>query len=105
VYEAWKEMTNALIRGYSSGGFEAWTVPCLYVTGKYLRIFAIKADEETGSKVVFGEGYQDDFNPEAGKNEKLEDAARVLNRIFQLCISDRHVVHNFLENCIRLTWL
>ncbi len=92
VYEAWKELSNALIRGYSSGGFEAWTVPCLYVTGKYLRIFAIKADQETGNKVVFGGGFQDDFNPEAGKNEKLEDAARVLNRIFQLCISDRYVV-------------
>jgi hypothetical protein len=96
VYEAWKEMSNALIRGYSSGGFEAWTVPCLYVTGKYLRIFAIKADQETGNKVVFGGSFQDDFNPEAGKNEKLEDAARVLNRIFQLCISDRYAVRNEL---------
>ena len=91
VFEAWKEVTNALIRGYSNGGFEAWTIPCLYVAGKYLRIFAIKADEQTGSNVVFGGNFQDDFNPEAGKNEKLEDAARVLNRMFQLCISDRYI--------------
>lgn len=86
-------MTNAIIRGYSlSNGFEAWTIPCLYISGKYLRTFAIKADEETGSNVAFGAGFQDDFNPEAGKNEKLEDAARVLNRMFQLCISDRWVL-------------
>jgi hypothetical protein len=82
-------MTNALIRGYSSGGFEAWTVPCLYITGKYLRIFAIRADGDSGSNADFAVGYQDDFNPEGGKNEKLEDAARVLNRIFTLCLSDR----------------
>ncbi|KAE8448509.1 COP9 signalosome complex subunit 8 [Mollisiaceae sp. DMI_Dod_QoI] len=91
VYEAWKEMTNALIRGYTNCGFEAWTVPCLYVAGKYLRIFAIKADEGiangTSSVKTFQE--EDDFNPEAEKNEKLEDAARVLNKIFTTCLSDR----------------
>jgi hypothetical protein len=82
-------MANAVIRGYSSGSFEAWTVPCLYVTGKYLRIFAIKADESAGSNVDNALDFQDDFNPDAGKNQKLEDAARVLNRMFQLCVSDR----------------
>lgn len=93
LYEAWKEVANVLIRGYSSGSFEAWTVPCLYVVGKYLRIFAIKADENTGSNGGNNgsevNGFQDDFNPEAGKNEKLEDAARVLNRMFTICVSDR----------------
>ncbi len=88
MYEAWKEMTNVLIRGYTNCGFEAWTVPCLYVAGKYMRIFAIKADEgaatTSGSVTNF-----DDFNPEAEKNEKLEDAARQLNRIFTICLSDR----------------
>jgi hypothetical protein len=82
-------MTNVLIRGYTNCGFEAWTVPCLYVAGKYLRIFAIKADNtashNTGSVITF----QDDINPEAEKNEKLEDAARQLNRIFTICLSDR----------------
>lgn len=89
VYDAWKEMINALIRGYTNGGFEAWTVPCLYVTGKYLRVFAIKADEETGNDGLTAGEFQDDFNPEGGKNKMLEDAARVLNRIFTLCLSDR----------------
>jgi hypothetical protein len=82
-------MTNALIRGYTNCGFEAWTVPCLYVAGKYMRIFAIKADEGMANSTGSVTNFQDDFNPEAEKNEKLEDAARQLNRIFQICLSDR----------------
>lgn len=84
-------MTNALIRGYSNFGFESWTVPCLYVTGRYLRVFAIKADEESGNTADMSASFQDDLVSDSGKNEKLEDAARVLNRIFTLCLSDRLV--------------
>ena len=90
VFEAWKEVANTLIRGYNSAGFEAWTVPCLYVVGRYLRIFAIKADEI--SKTGLGgstKTLQDDMMSDLTANEKLEDAARVINRIFTLCISDR----------------
>ena len=89
MYEAWKEVANALIRGYTNCGFEAWSVPCLYVAGKYLRIFAIKADEGAATSTGLVTSFQDDFNHEAEKNEKLEDAARQLNRIFQICLSDR----------------
>ncbi|MCJ1323182.1 COP9 signalosome (CSN) subunit [Xylographa vitiligo] len=91
VYELWKDVANALIRGYSNSGFEAWTIPCLYVTARYLRAFAIGADEEqkVGNGVSFGIGIQDDMAGDHGKNEKLEDAARIINRIFTLCISDR----------------
>ncbi|KAK0124062.1 COP9 signalosome (CSN) subunit [Cadophora gregata] len=88
VYESWRDMTIALIRGYTNCGFEAWTVPCLYVAGKYIRIFAIKADEGAASTLGSVTNF-DDFNPEAEKNEKLEDAARHLNRIFTICLSDR----------------
>lgn len=96
VYEGWKEVANALIKGYTSGGFGSWTVPCLYVVGRHLRIFAIKADEKSsatggGLQVKTG-AFQDDIASDIGKNEKLEDAARVINKIFQLCISDRYVV-------------
>ncbi|KAL9614222.1 MAG: hypothetical protein Q9167_001310 [Letrouitia subvulpina] len=95
VYEAWKEVTNFVIRGYTSAGFGAWTLPCLYVAGKYLRIFAIKADEERGKQNGAGGGFRevdrlgDDIAATFEKNELLEDAARVINRIFTLCISDR----------------
>lgn len=95
VYEVWKEVANVLIRGYSNAGFQAWTVPCLYVAGQYLRIFAIKADESargSSQELGFGTaGFQDDVVREFSKNERLEDAARVINRIFTLCISDRYV--------------
>lgn len=97
VYEAWKDLTQVLIRGYSGAGIGAWTLPCLYAVGKHLRIFAIKADEfsansavETTVKSVF----QDDIVSDAGQNEKLEDAARIINRIFQLCFSDRYVTND-----------
>lgn len=94
VYEAWKEVANVLIRGYSSAGFQAWTVPCLYVIGQYLRIFAIRADasmKNSPQDGVFGAGsFQDDIVGEYSKNERLEDAARMINRIFTLCISDRY---------------
>lgn len=89
MYEAWKEVSTQLIRGYTNCGFEAWTVPCLYVVGKYLRIFAIKADEGAPNNSSAITTFQDDFNPEAEKNEKLEDAARQLNKIFTICLSDR----------------
>ena len=96
VYEAWKEVTNALTRGYSNAAFESWTIPCLYVTGRFLRIFAIKADEQLRGKNGggFSAVIQDDIAGEFGKNEKLEDAARIINRIFTLCISDRYGAHS-----------
>ena len=95
IYDGWKEVANGLIKGYSSGSFPSWTVPCLYVVGRYLRVFAIKADESAraangGVQIKTG-GFQDDIASDFGKNEKLEDAARVINRIFTLCISDRYV--------------
>ena len=97
VYEAWKEVTNLLIRGFSSAGFGAWVMPCLYTAGKYLRVFAIKADEEKATKVGNGsvkmeeDVLADDVMAGFEKNERLEDAARVINRVFTLCISDRYV--------------
>jgi COP9 signalosome complex subunit 12 len=90
VFDAYKELTNQFIRGYSSG-FQAWTVPCLYATGKYLRSFAIRADAEAKGKDdnSFGNGFSDDIMGNSGKNEKLEQAAWVINRMFTTCLSDR----------------
>ncbi|KAK1084491.1 COP9 signalosome (CSN) subunit [Friedmanniomyces endolithicus] len=94
VYDSWKEVLSAVYRGYSGNVFEAWTIPCLYVVGKYLRIFAIKADEQAAasqrdSGLAFGELQEEDAFGAASKNEKLEDAARQINRIFALCLGDR----------------
>jgi hypothetical protein len=59
------------------------------VVGKYIRIFAIKADEGAVNNTGSATSFQDDLNPEAEENETLEDAARQLNRLFQLCLGDR----------------
>lgn len=93
VYEAWKEVVNALLRGYQSGALLAWTIPCLYVAGKYLRIFAIKADDAAASQrdsgVVVGALQEEDAFGSGSKNQQLEDAARQINRIFGVCNNDR----------------
>lgn len=92
VYDSWRDLVNIFIRYHSNGTFPAWTIPCLYVASRYLRIFAIKADEQTSrveGDVTFNAGYQDDIVSSQNKNEKLEDAARHLMRIFSLCLGDR----------------
>ncbi|KAK0657289.1 protein CSN12 [Cercophora newfieldiana] len=96
VYESWKELLSALIKGYNSSSFESWTIPCLYVTGKYLREFAIKADAEKNSTQdnAAEPNFQDDFDPEAQQNHHLEDCARQLNRVFNTCLNDRAPLEN-----------
>lgn len=94
VYEAWKELTSALIRGYNNFGFEAWSIPCLYMVGKYLRLFAINSDSErrrdaanqpmSGPMIV-----QDDFDADQEKQGQLRDCEQHLKRMFTLCLSDR----------------
>jgi hypothetical protein len=93
VYNAWKEVNNALIQGYNKGSFPAWTIPCLYMTAKWLRLYAIRADEQmnrsNGDSVRFSQGLNDDLMDDTGGHEKLEDAGRQISRIFSLCLSDR----------------
>ncbi len=94
VYSSWKDLANTVIKGYSSGALEAWTLPVLYTAGKHLRMFAIKADESAqaaGDGGTFDSGGLQEDIAGGSKNEKLEDAARVINRMFTLCISDRYV--------------
>ena len=86
-------MTTQLIRGYQSYGFEAWTIPCLYMAGKYLRLFAIKSDEERFRMAVEPSLetplMQDDFDSGIEKQAQLRDCEQHLKRIFTLCLNDR----------------
>lgn len=92
VYESWKDLTSQIIRGYTNYDFENWTIPCLYVAGKYMRLYAIRADAERATNDASDDAltnFQDDFDPETEKHKSLEDCARQLNRIFNTCLSDR----------------
>ncbi|UNI23657.1 COP9 signalosome (CSN) subunit [Purpureocillium takamizusanense] len=93
VYESWKELTSMLIRGYNNFGFEAWTIPSLYLVGKYLRLFAIKSDDErsrsSADPTTAASLMQDDFDPESEKQAQLRDCEQHLKRIFTLCLNDR----------------
>jgi hypothetical protein len=93
VFNSWKKVANALIRGYSGpAGLPAWTLPCLYTVGNYLRTFAINADVEAASQGSAGFGFQDDISADVEKNANLEEAARIVNRMFTLCLSDRAAI-------------
>ena len=93
AFDAYKELCNHLVRGYTNFGFQSWTIPCLYVAGRYIRIIAMKADSEgkakEGNGDIFAGGFSDDIMGDANKNEKLEQAAWVINRMFTVCLSDR----------------
>lgn len=87
-------MLLQLKRGYETYGFEAWTIPCLYVVCKQLPTFAIKADKERieleQSSNGAGGHQDDDFDPELEKNMQLVNAASMLkDKIFNLCNGDR----------------
>ncbi|KAF4121728.1 hypothetical protein GMORB2_1567 [Geosmithia morbida] len=94
VYEAWRELTSKTIRGYGKAGFEVWTLPILYMIGKYLRLFAIKSDEERKRSSVAATSnsmlIQDDFDPEADQQAQLRDCEQHLKRLFTLCFTDRN---------------
>jgi COP9 signalosome complex subunit 12 len=90
AFDTYRELCNHLIRGYTNFGFHAWTIPCLQSTGRYLRMIAIKADKESkaANNDDFAAGLSDDI-VNTNKNEKLEQAAWIINRMFTLCLSDR----------------
>jgi hypothetical protein len=91
AFAAYKEMCNLLVRGYTNFGFQSWTVPCLYVAGKYVRLIAIKADSQANKSTGDGfvNGFSDDVVAETNKHDKLEQAAWTINRMFTVCLSDR----------------
>lgn len=93
AFDAYKEVCSLLIRGYTNNGFQSWTVPCLTTAGNHLRIIAVKADRESKVKDnggdVFANGFTDDIMGNTNSNEKLEQAAWIINRMFTVCLSDR----------------
>lgn len=64
------------------------------MVGKYLRLFAIKSDDERSRSSTDNSGaaslMQDDFDPELEKQGQLRDCEQHLKRIFTLCLNDRY---------------
>lgn len=93
VFKGWVDVVGALAKGYQNSTFESWTIPCLYCAAKYLRVFAIKADDQIASQrdsgLAFGGLQEEDAFDPSSQHETLEDAARQINRLFALCIGDR----------------
>ncbi|KAI5303156.1 60S ribosomal protein L20 [Ascosphaera pollenicola] len=89
VFSAWRDFASTLMKGYTIGKFPAWTIPCLYMVGKYLRVFAMKADAEPQQEDAFDASFQDDLVTDSGKNANLEETSRIINRMFTLCLQDR----------------
>jgi hypothetical protein len=92
VYQAWRRVSDIVIKSFQDSLFPYWAVPLLTVAGKYLRIFALRADDSARLKtgnVTYNEGLQDDIVSSVGKNENLADCGRQINRMFAACSSDR----------------
>jgi hypothetical protein len=90
VYDAWKDLTGSFIRHISAAALPAWAIFTLYFTANHLRKLAIRADEQLAQKPqAFNATFSDDIVSTVARNEKLEEAARVFNRIFALCLGDR----------------
>ncbi|CAN9368817.1 unnamed protein product [Alternaria alternata] len=92
VYDAWKDLTSSFIKHISAGLLPPWAIFTLYFTANHLRKIAIRADEQLAKSkpATLNTGYSDDIVSTAPQNQKLEEAARVFNRIFALCLGDRN---------------
>ena len=90
--KSYKDVCVNLCRGYTNSNFPAWSVPCMYTAGKYLRIIAIKADAYAANSVNTNNGYAagftDDIADTSEKNDKLQDAARTLQQMISVCRTD-----------------
>jgi hypothetical protein len=91
VYDAWKDLTSSFIKHISAGSLPAWAIFTLYFTANHLRKIAIKADEylAKAKPATANTSFSDDVVTTTVRSEKLEEAARVFNRVFALCLGDR----------------
>lgn len=91
VYSTWKDLTGAFIKYITDNTLPAWSIFTLYFTANHLRKLAMRADEQLAEAkpVTPSNGFSDDIVGTVPQNQKLEEAARVFNRIFALCLGDR----------------
>ncbi|KAL5119711.1 COP9 signalosome (CSN) subunit [Pleosporales sp. CAS-2024a] len=92
VYDKWKDLTSSFIKHISNGALPAWAIFTLYFTANHLRNIATRADEHLAKAKPASSlaSFSDDVVPQPARSEKLEEAARVFNRVFALCLGDRN---------------
>ncbi|RMZ67496.1 cop9 signalosome complex subunit 12 [Pyrenophora seminiperda CCB06] len=92
VYDAWKDLTSSFIKHISAGLLPGWAIFTLSSTANHLRKIASRADEHLAKSksATLNNTFSDDVVSTAPQNQKLEEVARVLNRIFALCLGDRN---------------
>jgi hypothetical protein len=98
TYQAWRTLTTTLQKYFQRSTLPYWAVPCMYVASAYLRSLAMRADEHNREKsgdISYSTGLQDDVVSGVGKNENLQDAARIMNMVFAAFASDRYL-HSLL---------
>lgn len=99
TYKAWRTLTTTLQKYFQRSVLPYWSVPCMYVATAYLRVLAMKADESaranTGTTAFSTTFRDDDVVSEVGKQENLQDAARIMNMVFAAFASDRLVPRNW----------
>jgi hypothetical protein len=106
VYDAWKDLTSNFVKHISGGALPAWGIFTLYFTANHLRRIAIKADEQLAKSkpATMNNSFSEDIVSTVAQNQKLEEAARVFNRIFALCLGDRCAMNPSFASDLVLTW-
>jgi hypothetical protein len=102
VFDAWKDLVNGFVKHIPAGSLPPWAVFTLYFTANHFRRIAMKADQELAKAkpVAAVNSFSDDVAvPQTAQNSKLEEAARLFNRIFSLCMNDRCAA-NFSRSCM-----
>jgi len=94
VYDTWKDLTLNFIKYISNGSLPHWTIFTLASVANHLRKFAVMADEQLAKAkpAAFGAdslSVQEEIVSTSTRMKKLEDVCQVLNKIFNLCQSDR----------------
>jgi COP9 signalosome complex subunit 12 len=91
LYEAWKELASNIVN-HIQDALPPWAVISMYETANHLRAFAINADKQLAaqeSSNARASSFQESAVQETPQHPKLEEAARLFNRMFAACLGDR----------------
>ncbi|BFZ57449.1 COP9 signalosome (CSN) subunit [Savitreella phatthalungensis] len=86
-------MAGGILKGFGQGGWEAWLLPVLFSVCRDVRVAGARADAYAASMhlgdTALGTTDARTALPGSRGREHLEEAARIINRAFTTCITDR----------------